>query len=60
MKILIVENIAINAKLLENILNKYAICDTARNGEEGLKAFSAALKTDNPYDLICLDIIMSG
>lgn len=60
MKVLIVEDVTINFKLLENILSKYAKCDIAKNGEDGLKAFNKALKTDNPYDLICLDIIMPG
>ncbi len=60
MKVLIVEDITINLKLLENILKKYAKCHTVKSGEEAIKAYKKALKNDTPYDLICLDIQLPG
>jgi len=60
MKVLIIEDITINIKLLENLMKKYAKCDSTLNGEAGLKALKFALNTKNNYDLICLDINLPG
>ncbi|KAA3610747.1 MAG: response regulator [Calditrichaeota bacterium] len=60
MKILIIEDVVINIRLLEKILNDYGSCDSVRSGKDGLQLFKAAQKKNKPYDLICLDIFMPG
>ena len=58
MKTLIVEDDFISRLVLQKILLPYGQCDIAVNGKEAVAAFSFALKESNPYDLICLDIMM--
>lgn len=58
MKILIVEDDFVSRKLLTYILNKYGICHVAVNGKEAVEAFEQANHENEPYDLICLDIMM--
>jgi two-component system, chemotaxis family, chemotaxis protein CheY len=58
MRILIVEDEFISRHLLQELLLPYGICDTAINGKEALEVFINALDSGNPYDLICLDIMM--
>lgn len=58
MKILITEDDFITRRLLKIILSQYGECDIALNGIEAVYAFNLALKENNPYDLICLDIMM--
>ncbi len=35
-------------------------CDVAGNGQEAIQAFEAAWAAQEPYGLICLDIMMPG
>ena len=58
MKILIVEDDFVNRKVLQKYLSFYGDCDIAVNGKEALIAFNSAHEDTNPYDLICLDIMM--
>ncbi len=58
MKILITEDDFITRRLLKIILSQYGECDIAINGVEAVFAFNLALKENNPYDLICLDLMM--
>jgi two-component system chemotaxis response regulator CheY len=58
MKVLIVEDDFGSRKLLQTILEEYAECDLAVNGEEALEAFKLAWQEKQPYNLICLDIMM--
>lgn len=58
MKALIVEDDFTNRKVLQQLLQPYAECDIAVDGQEALMAFKKAYETDVPYDLICLDIMM--
>lgn len=60
MKTLIVEDDFVCRRLLQHILSPYGQCDVAVNGEEALVAFRSAHTEKAPYDLICLDIMMSG
>ena len=39
-------------------LSKYGECDVTVDGMEAVDAFMMALEDDEPYDLICLDIMM--
>lgn len=60
MRFLIVEDDFISRRLMQKLLSPYAESDIAVNGEEALAAFSASLKENAPYSLICLDIMMPG
>lgn len=58
MKALIVEDDFGSRKLLQTILDEFAECDVAVNGEEAFEAFKLAWQENQPYNLICLDIMM--
>ena len=58
MRILIVEDDFTSRRLLQLMLGPYGTCDIAVNGIEALKAFDMAHAENNPYQLICLDIMM--
>ena len=58
MKFLVVDDDFDSRKLMQKILRPYGYCDVAVDGEEGVEAFRNALKESEPYDLICLDILM--
>ena len=58
MKCLIVEDDFTARKLLQVYLSDYGDCFIAVNGNEALDAVRQALDEGQPYDLICLDIMM--
>ena len=58
MKILIAEDDLVSRKFLDKFLSKYGECDLVVDGLEALDAFLLALKEQEPYRLICLDIMM--
>jgi len=58
MKCLIVEDDAVTRILLSQYLSEYADCSVAVNGLEAAEAVRHALENGEPYDLICLDIMM--
>ena len=58
LKVLIVEDDRISSKILDGYLSDCSDCDAATNGVEGIEAFKTALQNCQPYDLICLDIMM--
>lgn len=58
MKCLIVEDEFAARKLLQMYLSDYGDCFVAVNGREAVEAFREALEEEQPYDLICLDIMM--
>jgi len=58
MKILIAEDDFVSRKILNTILAPLGEVDIAANGNEAFTAFKMAFETDQPYDLICLDIMM--
>jgi two-component system chemotaxis response regulator CheY len=58
MKILIVEDDFVSRKLVCEILRSHGKIDTAVNGQEAIDAVRMALEENQPYDLICLDIMM--
>ena len=58
MKGLIVEDDFTSRKLLLAFLGKHGPCDVAVDGKEALSAFEAAFRDGDPYDLVCLDIMM--
>jgi len=58
MRFLIVEDDSVSQKLLERMLEKYAECVVANNGQEGFDSFCEAVEEKRPYDLILLDVMM--
>jgi two-component system chemotaxis response regulator CheY len=60
MKTLIVEDDFTNRLLLQEILGEYGPVHIAVNGQEALEAHLASLEAGQPYNLICLDIMLPG
>lgn len=60
MRFLIVEDETTSQQILSEILQPYGKCDIASNGAEGIKMFEEASKSEDPYRLICMDIMMPG
>lgn len=58
MKCLIVEDDFISRRILRELLGAYFDCEIAVDGEEAVTAFRMAHDAKNPYDLICMDIMM--
>ena len=58
MKILLAEDDFVTRKFMVNFLSKYGECDVTVDGMEAVDAFHMALEDGEPYDLICLDIMM--
>jgi two-component system chemotaxis response regulator CheY len=59
-KTLIAEDDFTSRLLLQEFLKSYGDCHIAVNGKEAVEAARAALQAEEPYDLICLDIMMPG
>ena len=58
MRILIVEDEFTSRKLLTALLAEFGRCDTAEDGLECVAAFKRAAADGDPYDLVCMDIMM--
>lgn len=58
MKCLIAEDDLVARKTLETILSDVCECHTTVNGQQAVDAFKTALDQGEPYDLLCLDIMM--
>jgi len=58
MKVLIAEDDFASRKFMLRFFEKYGECDVTVDGKEAVDAFSMAIEMDEPYDLICLDIMM--
>ena len=58
MKILLAEDDFVTRKYMSNFLSKYGECDVTVDGMEAIEAFTMALEDNEPYDLVCLDIMM--
>jgi len=58
MKCLVIDDDFDSRRLLQKILHPYAYVDVATDGEEGVQAFHQALKENDPYQLITLDLVM--
>jgi len=58
MKILIAEDDLVSRKFLHKFLSQYGECDLVVDGLEAIDAYMMSLKDEQPYDLICLDIMM--
>jgi two-component system, chemotaxis family, chemotaxis protein CheY len=60
MKTLIVEDDFTSRLVIQEFLRSYGIAHIAVNGQEAVDAVKAALEAKQPYDLICLDIMLPG
>jgi len=58
MKILIAEDDHASRKLIYKFMSQYGECDITVDGSEAIEAFVIALNDNEPYDLVCLDIMM--
>jgi len=60
LRCLIVDDDELSREMLATQLLEYATCDMAINGNDGVEKFVTALTTDNPYQVIFMDILMPG
>ena len=58
MKILLEEDDYTTRKYMSSFLSKYGECDVTVDGMEAVDAFMMALDEGEPYDLVCLDVMM--
>jgi two-component system, chemotaxis family, chemotaxis protein CheY len=58
MKTLIVEDDFTSRVILQKLLMPFGECHVAVNGKEAVSVCLTALESGQPYDLICLDIMM--
>lgn len=58
MKTLLAEDDFASRKFMDKFLSKYGECDVTVDGEEAVDAFMMALEDEEPYDLVCLDVMM--
>lgn len=58
MKILIVDDSTLNRVVMKDIMSKFGVCDTVINGRDCIDRFTKAWAQNEPYNLICLDIVM--
>lgn len=58
MKALIVEDDFLSRLSLQKTLSPYGEVHVAINGKEAVEAFEMALTDSDPYNLVCLDIMM--
>jgi len=58
MKTLIAEDDFTSRIFLQEVLKKYGTVHVAVNGREAVDAAVAALDAGQPYDLICMDVMM--
>ncbi len=57
-KVLIVEDDYASRRFMSKLLEDYGTVDIVVDGLEALDAYLLAMKDNQPYDLICLDIMM--
>lgn len=60
MRCLVVEDEFTSRRILQRLLSEYGECDVAISGDEAILAFGEALKSGQPYHLVCLDIMLPG
>lgn len=57
-RILIAEDDLASRRFLSKFLSQYGECDIVVDGMEAIDAYLLALREKNPYNLVCLDIMM--
>jgi two-component system, chemotaxis family, chemotaxis protein CheY len=58
LRMLLVEDDFASRLVLQKFLSRYGDCHIAVNGREAVDAFRTALERGQPYDLVCMDIMM--
>ena len=58
MKILIAEDDMASRRFLSQFLSRFGQCDMTVDGMETIEAFLMSIEDNDPYDLVCLDIMM--
>jgi two-component system, chemotaxis family, chemotaxis protein CheY len=58
MKVLIAEDDLMCASILLEFLQPFGKCEIATTGKQAIEMFKMALDRKDPYDLICLDILL--
>ncbi|MBC7961035.1 MAG: response regulator [Vallitaleaceae bacterium] len=58
MRILIAEDDRISREFLFKVLKRYGECDLTVDGFEALDSYLISIKDNEPYDLLCIDIMM--
>lgn len=58
MRFLVVDDDFETRRLVQKLLRPFGDVDVATDGEEGVEAFSRALKEGEPYSLVTMDILM--
>lgn len=58
MKILIAEDDFASRNAIKNFLKQFGECDITVDGMEAIDAFLMAQESGEPYDLVCLDVMM--
>jgi len=58
MKTLIVEDDLTSRILLQELLREYGPSDAVPNGKKAVDSVEESLRRQQPYDLICIDIVM--
>ncbi len=58
MKALVAEDDFASRKFITNYLNQFGECDATVDGMEVVDAFMMAYEDEEPYDLVCLDVMM--
>lgn len=58
MRFLVVDDDFETRRLVQKLLRPFGEVDVATDGEEGVESFSRALKEQEPYSLITMDILM--
>lgn len=58
MKTLVAEDDFASRKFITNYLSQFGECDATVDGMEVVDAFMMAYEDEEPYDLVCLDVMM--
>lgn len=58
MRILLAEDDYASRKFMAAFMEEFGECDHAVDGMEAVEAFEMAIEDNEPYDLICLDVMM--
>ena len=58
MKCLIVEDDVVSNKILNSFLSYFGECTATFDGDEAVEEYHNALRLNEPFDLICMDIMM--
>lgn len=58
MKSLVVEDDPICNQILKSILSRFGVCSSVCNGIEAVNAYKQSLQDNDPYKLVCMDVMM--